>query len=126
MGDSAFDGFDCPPNPFLDEICGQVGFVAELVVEGTFGFRFGSEVVAVVVTRNAARFWLAARFRRNLATPVPAPLARGVGAVFELLDGLLEERVDSFGSVEFDDSGTTVFLFFTYITNRIARRIRSI
>jgi hypothetical protein len=62
-----------------------------LVVEGTFGFRFGSEVVAVVA--------------------IPAPLARGVGAVFELLDGLLEERVDSFGSAEFDDSGTTVFLF---------------
>jgi hypothetical protein len=75
-------------------------------------------VVAVVVTRNAARFWLAARFLRNLATPVPAPFARGVGAVFELLDGLSKGCVGSFGSIEFDDGDTTVFqCVFTYTSD---------
>jgi thiosulfate/3-mercaptopyruvate sulfurtransferase len=57
----------------LHEICSEVGFVAELVVEGTFGFGFRGDVVSVVA--------------------VPAPVARGIGAVFELLDSLFEERV---------------------------------
>jgi len=110
------DNFNRPANPLLDKVHSEVGFVAELVVEGAFGFRFRSDVVAVVVTRNAPRFWLAARFLWNLATPVPAPLARGVGAVFELLDSLSKGGVDSFGSIEFDDGGTTVFhCTFTYI-----------
>ena len=91
-GDSVFNGFDCPPNSFLNGVYGQVGFIAELVVEDTFGFRFGGNLVAVVA--------------------MPAPLTRGAGAVFELLDGLSEERVDSFGSAEFDNSGTTVFRYF--------------
>jgi len=46
---------------------------------------------------------------------VPAPLTRGVGTVFELLDSLSKGGVGSFGSVEFDDGGTTVFhCVFTY------------
>jgi len=38
--DSAFDDFDRSTNPFLDKIRGEVGFVAELVVEAGFGFGF--------------------------------------------------------------------------------------
>jgi hypothetical protein len=38
--DAAFDGLDCSANPFLDEVGGEVGFVAESVVEGLFGFSF--------------------------------------------------------------------------------------
>ncbi len=75
--------------PLLDEVRGKVGFVAELVVEGAFGFGFRGDVVAIVA--------------------VPAPLARGVGAVFELFDCLSEKRVGSVGSVEFDHGGTMVF-----------------
>ena len=93
--DSAFDGFDRSANPLLDEVGGKVGFVAESVVEGAFGFGFGGHVVAVVA--------------------VPAPFARGVGAMFELLDRLSKGVIGSFGSVEFDDGGTTVFhCGFTY------------
>ncbi|AXR79924.1 IS1341-type transposase (plasmid) [Natrarchaeobaculum sulfurireducens] len=89
------DNFDRPANPFLDEVRGEVGFLAEAVVEGTLGFGFRGDVVSVVA--------------------VPAPLARSVGTVFELLDSLSKGCVGSFGNVEFDDGGTTVFhCAFTY------------
>jgi hypothetical protein len=87
--DTALDGLNGPSNPFLDEIRCEIGFVAELVVQSAFGFGFGSDVVAVVT--------------------VPTPLACGVGAMLELLDSLSKGSVCSFGSVEFDDGGSTVF-----------------
>ncbi len=95
-------------NPFLDEIRSQLRVLAQLVIQRIFGLCFRGDVVSVAVTRNAPRFWLAARFLRNLATPVPTPLACGVGTVFELLDRLLEGSVGSVGYVEFDNGGTTV------------------
>jgi hypothetical protein len=39
---------------------------------------------------------------------VPAPLARGVGTVFELLDSLPQVCIRSFGRVELDNGGSTV------------------
>jgi hypothetical protein len=39
---------------------------------------------------------------------VPAPLARGVGTVFELLDRLLQVFIHAFGRVELDNGGSTV------------------
>ena len=73
-------------------------------------------MVAVVVTRNAPRFWLATRFLRNLVTPVPAPLARGVGTVFELLDSLPQVLIRAFERVELDNGGSTVLHdIFTYL-----------
>jgi hypothetical protein len=91
--DPAFDGFDCPTNPFLDEVRGEVGLVAQLVVQAAFGFGFGGDVVAVVA--------------------VPAPLRGGVGAVFELLDSLSNRSVCSVGSVEFDDGSIPLFSHIT-------------
>ena len=68
--DATLDGFDGPPNPLLDEVGGQVGFLAERVVHRSLGFRFRGNVVPAVA--------------------VPAPVTRAVGAVFEPLDGLSE------------------------------------
>ena len=84
----AFDGLDGPPNALLDEVRGEFGFVTKAVVECAFGLGFRGDVVAIVT--------------------VPAPLTRGVGAVFKLLDGLLKERVRSSRRVELDYGGTTV------------------
>ncbi|GGI98410.1 hypothetical protein GCM10008995_05340 [Halobellus salinus] len=77
-----FDGLDTPPNGFLDEVRSEPGLVAKTVVECAFGFGFRGDVVAIVA--------------------VPAPLAYGVGAVFELLDSLTKERIGSIGCVGFD------------------------
>jgi hypothetical protein len=92
---SAFDGLDCPPNPLLNEVRSEIGFVAKAVVESAFGLGFRGDVVAIVA--------------------MPAPLAGGVGTMFELLDSLAKERIGSIGRVELDDGGTTVFhCMFTY------------
>jgi hypothetical protein len=94
--DAAFDSFDGLANPLLDEVCGQSCLFAELVVETTFGFGFRGDVVPVV--------------------SVPAPLARGVGTVFELLDSLLKVYIRTFRCIELDYGGSTVpHCAFTYI-----------
>jgi len=87
--DTAFDGFDRSADSFLNEVCGKVGFVPQLVVQGTFGFGLQNNVVSVVT--------------------MPTPFACGVRTVFELLDRLTEGRISVLRHVELDYGGTTVF-----------------
>ena len=84
-----FYGLNGSPNALLDEVRGEIGLVAKAFVECTFCLGFRGDVVAIVA--------------------VSAPLARGVGAVFELLDCLSEGSVGSVRYVKFDYGGTTVF-----------------
>lgn len=87
--DIALDGFDRPADSFLNEVRGEVGFVPQLVVQGTFGFGLRGNVVSVVA--------------------MSTPFARGVRTVFELLDRLAEGRIGVLRHVELDYGGTTVF-----------------
>lgn len=87
---ATLDGFDRATNALLDEVRGKVGIVAQLVVQGAFGFRLCGYVVSIV-------------------TAMPAPLACGIGTMSELLDCLSKRGFAVFGSVELDDGGTTVF-----------------
>ena len=86
---TALDGFDCPANSFLHEGPGKVGFIPQLVVQGTFGVCLRANVVSVVA--------------------VPTPFARRVRAVFELLDRLTEGRIGVLRHLELDYLGTALF-----------------
>ncbi len=84
--DATCDGFDGATDAFLDEVGGEVGFLSQLVVQGVFCFRLAGDAVVVVA---------------------PRPLAGAVGAVQELLLGLMEVATTLFGYVEFDGYGAS-------------------
>ncbi|ERG96712.1 MAG: hypothetical protein J07HQW2_03195 [Haloquadratum walsbyi J07HQW2] len=56
-GDTAFDGLDSTPNPFLDEVCSQLCLVSELVVEGVLGLLFRGHAVVVRVSPSPLAQW---------------------------------------------------------------------
>lgn len=87
--DAGFDSFDRPADPLLNEIRGKVGFAFQRLVQRAFGFGFRRYMEPVVA--------------------MPTPVARGVGTVFELLDGLTERRFGVRRCIELDYGGSTVF-----------------
>lgn len=87
---ATFDGFNRPSNALLHEVRSKVGFIAELVVQGTFCFDLRSNVVSVVAS-------------------MPIPFTRGVRTMFELLNGFPKRGFAVFGDVELNDGGVTVF-----------------
>jgi len=79
---------DGTPDGFLDEVCREVGFLAEPVVERVSGFAVRGNAVLVV-------------------SVVPAVVTGLVRAVEELVGGFVEAAVILVGNDEFDRRGTS-------------------
>ena len=72
---------DSTANTFLDEISGEVYFVAQVVVQRVFGFAIAGDAVVVVA---------------------PCSLACAVSTVEKLVFGLMEVATTLFGYIKFD------------------------